>query len=115
MVIAYILNSNSWFSQEVFRDLDIKRAFSGIRNIGFNQILDGFHRNTPKKEKSIDIGFLNRGFSQEFGSISYWTVFGFGLSVFRDTWIFISINFRYKAMLRCQSVQWRFCPFLRLW
>ena len=74
----------------VFTDLEIIRAFLGIRTKVLQSDMDGFHRNFPKEEKLIDIGFLNRGFSQEFGSISYWTVWIwiFGFSGYLD----ISIN-----------------------
>ena len=80
--------------------MDIKRASSGFLDTASSVDIGWVFTGTfPKKEKSIDIGFLNLGFSQEFGSNFLLDGFGLGLGllVFRDTWIFISINFEYKA------------------
>ena len=49
----------------------------------------------PKEEKLIDIGFLTVVFLRNLDQFLTGR-FGLGLSVYSDTWIFISINFWYK-------------------
>ena len=70
------------FTGRFFADLDIKRASSGFLDTDSSVDIGWVFTGTfPKKEKSIDIGFLNLGFSQELGSNFLLDGFGLGLGL----------------------------------